>query len=879
MGVSATGPWHALAADAAVARLGSDAARGLTDAAAVEHRARSGPNDVPGGREEPWWKEALEPLAEPLVLLLVAVGALYAIFGEWRDALTIFVVIVAVAAVESLNETRARRAVTALARLAAPEATVVRAGTMTLLPARDLVPGDVVLLDAGRRVPADLRLLTTEALRVDESALTGESQPVSKRAEAVLTPDAPVADRANLAFAGTTVTAGRGRGLVVATGRGTEMGRVAGLAAAARPARTPLQAQMAGLARSLLWLAVALSVLIPALDVLIGGRPWRFALLEGLTLAFATIPEELPILITIVLAIGARRLAGEHAITRHLRAAETLGSVTVIGTDKTGTLTENRMRVVEIVVDGVRTPMGSAPPGDTARRLLFIGALANDARVNAGGAAAPAAIGDPTDLAVLAAAEEAGVLPGRDAARIVERRPFDDVRQRVAVVYEAGGALGLAVKGAPERVVALSERVLVRGREMPLDPETRRGLMRQVEEIASTGARVIACAERRLGPERPAPGADVEAGLTLVGLAGLEDPPRPEVAPAIRSLHEAGVRIVMLTGDHPRTARAIAGRVGIEPGRVVTGQELEQLGREELGSVVSGAVVFARITPEHKLRIVEALERRGEVVGVTGDGVNDAPALRRAAIGIAMGRRGTDVARESAGLVLSDDNFATVAGAVRAGRVLYENLRKAVRYYLAAKVALITASLAAVVAGLPLPFVPVQIIVLELFMDLGASTTFVVEPAEEDVMRRPPRDPRRRFMDRAMLAGVLAGGLSLAAAVLAAYGWALGAGLARDASQTAAFVAWMIGHVVLAAHMRSAREPLLRRGLRLTWPFALWVGAVLALLVAAVLFPVLARRLHLAPLPPAVLAVAIGSALVLPSWWEVAKWRRWTGRQ
>lgn len=881
--------WHALPAADVCVRLGTDARLGLTDTDAAGRLGRVGRNALGTEPRAPWWKAALDPLTEPLVLLLVVVAVLYALFGERADAITILVVIVAVSAIELANEGRAKRALRALASLSAPAATVLRAGAPRRLPADGLVPGDVVLLAAGHRVPADLRLLASSALRLDESSLTGESVPVAKRADATLPPTTDLGDRATMAYAGTLATAGQGRGVVVATGPRTELARIAGLGRAAREPRTPLQQQLRQLAGGLLWVAVGFSVLVPVLSVVVAHRPWREALLTGLTLAFATIPEELPLLTTGVLGLGAYRLAREHAIARRLCAAETLGSVSVVATDKTGTLTAHRMRVADVVVDGERRPFdaSSGPPRvvpndaavpATLARLLAVGALATGAQVTDGTDATARFLGDPTDTALLHAADQAGVLGVRDAARVVAEFPFDDARQRVAAVHDRDGERWLAVKGAPEAVLAVCTHLRLDGQVVPLDDARRQAVARAADALAADGQRVIACAERRLAPHTPshaAPSVADEADLTLLGLAGLEDPPRAEVPAAVRALQGAGIRVLMMTGDHPATAAAIAARVGINARRVVTGREIAGMDDATLRRAVADAAVFARITPEHKLRLVQALQADGAVVAVIGDGVNDAPALRQAAIGVAMGR-GSDVAREAADLVLGDDHFATVVTAIRSGRVLHENLWKAVRYYLAAKVGLIAVSLGAVLAGLPLPFAPVQIIILELFMDLGASTTFVAERPEGDVMARPPRPPGQRFMDGAMVLGILGGGISLAAAVLVAYGWAVRAGLGTTAARTAAFAAWLFGHVVLAAHMRSAREPLLgpRLGPRLRWsvPFAVWVGAATVLAAVGTLVPWLSRRLALAPLPARGWLVIVGAALLLPSWWEPVKW-------
>jgi P-type Ca2+ transporter type 2C len=862
--------WHARSAAEVAQALGTDPDRGLSSAEAVQRLAQHGPNLLAEERREPRWTELVESLTEPLQLLLIAVGVIYALLGELEDALTILAVILTVAIVEALSEARARGAIAALRTLSAPTATVLREGTAVEIAAAEVVPGDVVLLEAGDRVVADLRLVETVALRLDESSLTGESVPVAKDAAAAPPPETELDDRRTMAFAGTTLTAGKGRGLVVATGRTTELGRIAGLTESARDPGTPLQVQMKQLAGWLVWVALASSLLVPVLGVFVAGRPVQEMLLTGLTLAFATIPEELPILITIVLGLGAYRLAQEGAIVKRLRAAEALGSVSTIGTDKTGTLTENRMRLAEVFVpDGTTQPLPGESSPTAASRVLEIAVLASDAQAQHRDGRVDF-VGDPTETALLAAAEDSGltVATVRSAAHILEEYPFDDARGCLSVVVEREGQRWLLLKGAPESVLAICSR---EGQAAALD-QARQG----AEAMAARGLRVLGFAERRLTPQEPLPedAAAVEHDLVFVGLAGLADPPRPEVPAAVAALKAAGVRVLMLTGDHPATARAIAEKVGIDAAQVLRARDLDQFSEVELRQVVADTSLFARITPEHKLRLVRALQERGDVVAVTGDGVNDGPALREAAVGVAMGKAGTDVAREAADLVLADDNFATVTTAVRGGRTLYANLRKAVRYYLAAKVALVTASLVAVAAHLPVPFEPVQIIVLELFMDLGASTTFVSEPPEEDLMARPPRDPRRAFMDHPMQVGILAGGLSLAAAVVVPYLWAWRQGGDLVQAQTAAFVAWMLGHLVLAAHLRAERQPLLRTNPLGNRPFLVWAAAAVALVALGLGVPSIEARLHLAPLTASTWAVALASAVLFPSWCEAWKWAR-----
>jgi Ca2+-transporting ATPase len=749
--------WHTHSIDETVRQTNTSLEQGLTTAEAGRRLQEMGPNEITTRKHDPWWEEIWESLTEPLVLLLVAVAVLYGILGELADALTILFVILTVAGVEMVNESRAKKALNSLRDLSAPSATVIRENQVVTIPTVELVPGDVVLLQPGERAPADLRLTEAVALRADESSLTGESISVAKDAGAVTLPDAELGDRRNLVFAGTVITSGNGRGVVVSTGRNTELGRIAGLVQTAREPRTPLQVRMRQLAGWLLWVAVAFSVLVPVLGYFVAGRPWREMLLTGLTIAFATIPEELPIFITIVLGIGAFRLTRQHAIIKPLRSAETMGSVSVIGTDKTGTLTENRMKVAKIFADGAPQPVGAGLLSGLAQRTLQIGVLANDAQLlDALGQGK--LVGDPTEVALLAAAGKTAVANWRRAAHILEEYPFDDIRKRMSVVYEQDGERWVAVKGAPESILSLSAAVRSDGGATSLDAGKREQIQEVADAMAARGLRVLAFAERRLSSEELLNLKTVETDLTWVGLAGMEDPPRPEAAATVAELQSAGVRVLMLTGDHPGTALAIARRVGIDASRGVVGRELENTSDSELRQRVNEASVFARITPEHKLRVVRALQSNGEVVAVTGDGVNDAPALREASIGVAMGRTGTDVAREAAGLVLADDNLATLTTAVRVGRLLYENLHKAVRYYLAAKVGLIVAALLAVLFRLPVPFSPIQIIVLELFMDLGASVTFTVERPESDLMRRPPRSPQEPFINRAMLVGILAGG-------------------------------------------------------------------------------------------------------------------------
>lgn len=849
---------HAAAADAAVAELGTDRTRGLDTAEATARLERTGPNRLVRPRQVTFGNVLADEITEPMMLLLVAVAVLYSVWGRLEDTIAIVVIISAVVLVEVFAEYRAKTVIAALGRLTAPTAQVLRDGRIEQVPTEALVPGDVIPLRAGARVPADVRLVETWGMRVDESALTGESVAVDKDADDVLPDPTPLAERTNLAFAGTTVAAGRARGVVVATGMATELGRITGLVLEAKPPRTALQQAMRDLSRWLAFVAIGFSVLVPLIGI-IGGQPWRDMILTGLTMAFATIPEELPIIISLVLGLGAYRLSRRNGLVRRLRAAEALGTVTVIATDKTGTLTENRMTVTALSADDV--------PDD---RLLALGAACHDATAEGREWA-----GDPTDVAFLEAARDRDVLPGTPGGvpgEVVARFAFDAHRESMTVVHSrADGRFLLVSKGAPE---AILDRCTARGGYTCLTADDRAALAGQAERMAGQGLRVIAVATRVLATV-PGSTDGAETNLTFAGLVGLADPPRPEVPEAMAAARRAGIRVLMVTGDHPACARAIAGQIGLDgAGPLLTGRDLDRLDDAALSSAVAGTSLFARVTPEHKIRLVEALQGRGEVVAVTGDGINDAPALARADVGIAMGASGTDVARDAADLVLADDNFATITRALREGRTLFDNLRKGVKYYLACKAGLVATTVVGVLVGLPIPFAPIQIVVMEMFMDIAGSATFAAEPAERDTMDRPPRDPRSRFLDRALVRSLLAGGASLFAAVGGIYLVASWSGESTETAQTLAFLSWMVGYLALAWVMRSERTPLAGIGFLSNRFLPAW-SVVTAVSIMAIMFvPFLRDALRLTPISGVQWALVVLLPIAAVGWIEIAKWAR-----
>lgn len=776
---------------------------GLSESEAARRLSQHGPNRVSTGREETFWDELLESLREPLVLLLIAVGALYFLFGELRDALIVLGVIVTVAITEAGIEWRAGRAVAALAALAEPRGLVWRDGSLSQQPVETLVPGDVLELRAGARVPADARLMAGQDLAVDESLVTGEPEPVHHDAD---NPDL---------LGGTLVVRGACRAMVTRTGPESALGKIASLVAATKEPKTPLQRRMSELARTLLWVAIAVSVLIPLIGILAGQPPLEM-LLTGLSLAFATIPEELAVLIVVVLGLGSLKLARRGAIVRQLRAAETLGAVTTICTDKTGTLTLNRM-ALDNAIPVTELLKGRESPKD---HLLRAAALASEA----GGDSITL---DPMDAAILAAAPF--VTKG-------EHFPFDQIRRLASGFTGFDGGYTVGVKGAPESVLARCSAHRAGNQLRPLDDATRATLSNQAAALGR-GGRVLGVASRSV-LARPTSRDEAETDLVFEGVVVLRDPVRPEVASAVATLRAAGVGVSMITGDQPMTALLVAGEAGIATHHQLLGKDLPALSDHALAETLRDGAIVARAQPGDKLRIVRALTDAGSVVMVTGDGVNDAPALRAASVGVAMGHVGSDAAREAAGVVLTDDSFSTIVESVREGRRLFDNFRKAIRFYLAVKLAIILVSAVAAILGYPLPFSPIQIVILELFMDLGAALAFVSQPADSNVMLRPPRDPNAPFFGHSLVIAILAGAVTLAAVVLAAFFYGLStSGLA--VARALALVTWFPGHAALGFVMafddgRPSVSAALRNPILPAWLAASIMFAVLIVLVPPV---------------------------------------------
>jgi len=851
-----TTQWHTATVGETNSQLSSNLTDGLTAQEAQTRLARVGRNTLAEEKEESFWEEFIEELREPMVLMLLVTGILYAFWGELADAITIFFIILTLNTVEVVNEQRSKKAIASLRKLAEPTTSVLRDGRFQEIPVDQVIPGDLVLLQDGRRVPADARLVEAFGLSVDESTLTGESLPVEKSVDPLASPDTPLAERRNMVYSSTLVSRGKGKAVVVATGMNTEIGRIAGMARQVKEPRTPLQNMMDELSKVLVWFALGFSVLVPLVGIFLAHLPVKQMLLTGLSLAFATIPEELPIIITMVLALGAFRLSKKGAIARRLNGVESLGSVTVIATDKTGTLTENRMEAVQFM------------PQALTDRLLDIGLFCNDAVPDGADFK-----GDAVDAALLRAAQKAGieVKARRGAYPTLNEFTFDNVRKRMSAVALKDGQPWAAVKGAPESVLAQCIQRVEGQQIVPLTSEACQAILESVAHMAADGLRVLAFAERTL-PDTACDQAAAESELTFVGLVGLQDPPRPEVRDAIATCQRAGIRTIMITGDHPVTASAIGRQVGLNGNRqVITGSELDQLSDDELKAAVKSTAIFARATPEHKLRIVQALQAQGERVAVTGDGVNDAPALSAADIGVAMGETGTDVAREASAMVLTDDNFTTIVHAVEEGRLIYENLKKGVRYYLTCKVALVLINLLPTLLLVPVPFAPVQIILMELFMDLMAAASFVAEKAEADLLDQKPRDPKARFMDKAMISSIITSSLGLFAAVTALYLITWYGTQDQMLSQTVAFFAWLVGHVLLAFNMRSERQPMFQLGLASNRMMLIWAAAVAVFLLLISFIPGAQYLMKITTLSVFQWGIILGATLLGTFWLEIKK--------
>jgi magnesium-transporting ATPase (P-type) len=914
--------WASLDPEAVMAELGASRA-GLNNAEVAERLARYGHNTLPRLRRRPWYLELVANFIHLFALLLWAGAGLAWVAGMPQLAWAIIAVILINGLFSFWQEYQAERAAEALEALLPRQVTVRRDGQPQLIPTSEIAPGDLLLLSEGEATPADARLISAERLRLDVSSLTGESRPIPRTIESIVAaPDAGAVTLSNLVFAGTTVASGRGEAVAFATGANTEFGRIARLTQAQDDRPSPLQRELRRVTRLVTILAIAMGIAFFVIGVKLGGLPPASGFLFAIGIIVANVPEGLLPTLTLALALGVKRMARRRALVKRLSSVEALGATTLILTDKTGTLTENEMTARELWADGASYQLsgtGYEPVGELARRdgaendpaavteMLRAAALCCDAHL-----VPPqndqrrqqrwTAIGDPTEAAILAAAAKLGFSQEKLAAwpRLAEL-PFDSMRKRMTTIQRIDGDSIACVKGAPGEIFARCVAIRLRGLVAPFDDERRRWAEAAHDAMARRGLRVLAVAIRSVGPDSQSNDVwrveDVERELTLLGLIAMEDPPRPEVPSAVAACRRAGVRVVMVTGDHGLTAAAISREIGLSDGGapVVTGAELDSLDDGRLAALLDTKdVIFARVTPEHKLRLVEACQRKGEVVAVTGDGVNDAPALKRADIGVAMGITGTDVAREAADMVLADDNFASIVAAIEEGRAVYDNVRKFVTYIFASNIPEIVPFIVFVLFRIPLPLTVMQILAVDLGTDLLPALALGAESPEPDVMRRPPRPWRERLLNLPTLLraygwlGMIEAALSLGGYFFAYWlvGWRLGAPLPRNglvyATATtmtlAGIVACQVGN---AFACRSDHQASWRLGFASNRLLLIGIAVEISLLLLLIYAPPLQSVFGLGPLGIEhwLLLAAFGPLLLVCEEGRKAVWRRFNGRR
>jgi magnesium-transporting ATPase (P-type) len=800
--------WHARDGQRCLERLHSRSS-GLSGTEAERRLAEHGANRLPEARGPGWLRRLLLQFHNLLIYVLLGAALLMALLGEWLDCAVVLGVVAINALVGFIQEGKAEQAMRSIRRLLTLDSRVRRDGLVCALPAEQLVPGDIVLLEAGDRVPADLRLLECRDLRIDEAMLTGESLPAGKQCTAV-DPAASLGDRRSMAYSGTLVSAGNGAGVVVATGSDTELGHISHLLGAVHSLQTPLLGDMQRFARQLTFAILLLAALTYVVGVFWRGYAPDEMLMAAVGLAVAAIPEGLPAVLTIILALGVQRMARQRAIVRRLPAVESLGAVTVICSDKTGTLTRNEMTVQRVFTtahDYRIGGVGYAPCGDLERdgqtldpqqaddllELARAGLLVNGASLQADGDGWRIG-GDPTEAALLTLAGKLGLTGAHEQARLprVDGIPFSpELRCTASLHHDHAGHGLIYLFGAPERVLGLCNRQWRDGSAEPLDPRLWHG---HLQQGATQGLRMLALAMRPLAaPQAELDYADLEGDFVLLGLVGMLDPPRDEAIAAIAACRRAGIAVKMITGDHAATAAVIAERLGLDGGPPLTGAELDQLDDAALEARLADTAVFARTSPAHKLRLVERLQARGERVAMTGDGVNDAPALKRADIGIAMGIKGTEAAKEAAQMVLADDNFATLAHAVAEGRTVYDNLRKSILFILPTSCGEALVLIIAIALGLSLPITPLQILWVNMITAVTLSLALAFEPAEPNLMQRPPRDPREPLLSGHLLWRLLFVGLLLTGVSLGLFLYAVELGLAPEVGRTLAVNAMVAG--------------------------------------------------------------------------------------
>jgi len=896
--------WYQIEPEDVLAELQVDRKHGLTEEQVIQRREEYGRNEIidRGGRSI--WKMLWAQLTDTMVLVLFAAAVISVLVSDWKDAIAIVAIVLLNTIIGLFQEYRAEKAMNALKQMASPFVKVKRSGNTIEIDSKELVPGDIIFLEAGSKIPADSRLINSANIRVEEASLTGESEPIDKTIPALSNENMPIGDRTNMLYMGTTVTYGRGEGIVVNTGMATELGRIAEMIQGVQEDQTPLQKRMDKMGKTLAIISLGVVALVFFLGLLRGENPADM-ILTSVALAVAAVPEGLPAVVAIALALGAQRMLKNQALIRKLPAVETLGSVTVISSDKTGTLTANQMQLTILDVAG-NTLQIDCLPGDCdpelawdqlnleVQMLLIGGTLNNDAQISdlEEDPKGIQILGDPTEGALLAAANNLG-LRKNDLDQLFPRMaevPFTSERKRMTTLHQIDNQNQLVfppipramsdkepstisfTKGAVDGLLEISSAVYMDGEVHELDTSWRTRIESATEEMAKNGLRVLGLAFQL--PDQVHESdleTKAERDLVFVGLYGMMDPPRPEAYQAIQISQQAGIRTIMITGDHPLTAERIARDLGIfQDGQVVTGRELSQMNDQDLEEIARDVNVFARVSPEHKLRIVTALQNRGEIVAMTGDGVNDAPALRKADIGVAMGITGTDVSKEASDMVLLNDNYATIVGAVREGRTIYENIRKFIKYTMTSNAGEVIVMLFAPFFGLPLPLTALQILWINLVTDGLPGLALSIEPTEKDAMQRPPVDPRKGIFSEGLgiyitWVGLLMGGVSLG---LGVWGWMTG----NPYWSTMVFTTITLSQMGHALAVRSENHSLFELGLLSNKAMLAAVVSTLVLQLLITYVGPLQEIFNTKPLPPLELALSLGLSLVVFLAVEAEKW-------
>lgn len=870
-------PWHAQPLKNVLKEFRTSE-EGLSDAEAAERLKRNGKNQLRAKPAKSILQMLKAQITDPMILILVGASALSAVLQEWTEAAVIFFIVVLNAVISIVQETKAQSALEALQNMGAPEACVLREEEESVVPVSEIVTGDVVLLREGDMVPADMRLIESANLKVQEASLTGESVSAEKDAEAVLDEECALGDRRNMVYASSVVTYGRAAGVVVATGMDTEVGVIAELLEEQDDLDTPLKRKLNAVGKTLTVVGLIICVLIFVIGALY-DRPLVPQLLVAISLAISIIPEGLPATATIVMALGVQRMAKKNALVRNLPAVETLGSATVICSDKTGTLTLNKMTVTRVAAgDDFAAGRAVSVEETTKRRdtvskeLIYAAALCNDASFDPDHEGE--IIGDPTEGALIRMAQSMGVDHEELEDRFPRRfeQPFDSERKRMTTVHRIDGKWIAYTKGAVDHLLPLCKYILTREGKRPITEEDRSFILTLCGEMSSSALRVLGFARRELSDFRDGQKGDVEFDLTFIGVTGMIDPPRREVAESVETCRKAGIRTVMITGDHRDTALTIAEELGIyrEGNRVVTGEELARLSDEQLDSCVKDVAVFSRVSPSDKLRIIQSLKRTGEVAAMTGDGVNDSPALKAADIGVAMGITGTDVAKGASDMILLDDSFTTIAYAIKEGRRVYGNIQKVISFLLVGNIAEILTLLAATIFNWDAPLLAVHILWVNLATATLPALALGVDPASRNIMKHRPVKSGTLF-ERDLIQRVILQGVFTAAVTVAGY-W-IGAGSASHAAgQTVAFCVLVFSQMLRSFNQRSNIEPIWIRAEGIN-PWLILSFAVSALLMACILtVPVLQHTFSLAPLSAPLWLVAVGLALASVVQVELAKW-------